>query len=56
VDIRKEILYPKFRVLHPKTNLVKYLGISSLRQVVPLITLLYLIMFSVNHCDMLRII
>jgi hypothetical protein len=31
-------------------------GISSIRQVVPLITLLYLIMFPVNHCDMLRII
>jgi hypothetical protein len=30
---------------HLKTKLVKYLGISSLRQVVPLITLLYLIMF-----------
>jgi hypothetical protein len=41
---------------YPKTNLVKYLGISSLRQVVPLITLLYLIMFSDNHCDMLRLI
>jgi hypothetical protein len=41
---------------HLKTNLVKYLGISSLRQVVPLITLLYLIMFYVNHCDMLRLI
>jgi hypothetical protein len=41
---------------HLKTKLVKYLGISSLRQVVPLITLLYPIMFSVNHCDMLRLI
>jgi hypothetical protein len=40
----------------PKTKLVKYVGISSLRQVVLLITLLYLIMFSVNHCDMLRLI
>jgi hypothetical protein len=30
---------------HLKTKLVKYLGISSLRQVVPLITFLYLIMF-----------
>jgi hypothetical protein len=30
---------------HLKTKLVKYLGISSLRQVVPLITLLYLTMF-----------
>jgi hypothetical protein len=39
-----------------KTKLVKYLGISSLRQVVLLITLLYLIMFSVNHCDMLKLI
>jgi hypothetical protein len=41
---------------HLKTKLVKYLGNSSLRQVVPLVTLLYLIMFSVNHCDMLRLI
>jgi hypothetical protein len=39
-----------------KINLEKYLGISSLRQVMPLITLLYLIMFSVNQCDMLRLI
>jgi hypothetical protein len=31
---------------HLKTKLVKYLGISSLRQVVPLITFLYLIMFQ----------
>jgi hypothetical protein len=30
---------------HLKTKLVRYLGISSLRQVVPLITFLYLIMF-----------
>jgi hypothetical protein len=30
---------------NPKTNLVKYLGISSHRQVVLLITLIYLIMF-----------
>jgi hypothetical protein len=30
---------------HLKTKLVKYLGISRLRQVVPLITFLYLIMF-----------
>jgi hypothetical protein len=30
---------------HLKTKLVKYLGISSLRQVVSLITFLYLIMF-----------
>jgi hypothetical protein len=28
-----------------KTNLVKHLVIASIRQVVPLITLLYLIMF-----------
>jgi hypothetical protein len=28
-----------------KTNLVKHLDITSIRQVVPLITLLYLIMF-----------
>jgi hypothetical protein len=28
-----------------KTNLVKYIGISSLKQVVPLITFLYPIMF-----------
>jgi hypothetical protein len=41
---------------HPKTNLLKYLEISSLREVVPLITLLYLIMIVVNHCDMLRLI
>jgi hypothetical protein len=41
---------------HPKTNLVKCLGILSHRQVVPLITPLYLIMFFVNHCDMLRLI
>jgi hypothetical protein len=39
-----------------KTNLVKYLEISNLRQVVPLITLLYLIMFSSNQYDMLRLI
>jgi hypothetical protein len=39
-----------------KTSLEKYLGMSSHRQVVPLITLLYLIMFSVNHYDMLRLI
>jgi hypothetical protein len=31
-------------------------GISSPRQVVPLITPFYLIMFAVNHCDMLRLI
>jgi hypothetical protein len=31
-------------------------GISSPRQVVPLITPFYLIMFVVNHCDMLRLI
>jgi hypothetical protein len=31
-------------------------GISSPRQVVPLITPFYLIMFDVNHCDMLRLI
>jgi hypothetical protein len=31
-------------------------GISSPKQVVPLITLFYLIMFNVNHCDMLRLI
>jgi hypothetical protein len=30
-----------------KTNLVKYLGISSLRQVVPLVTFIYPIMFSI---------
>jgi hypothetical protein len=41
---------------HLKIKLVRYLGISSLRQVVPLITLLYLIMFPGNHCDMLRLI
>jgi hypothetical protein len=31
-------------------------GISSLRQVVPLVTPFYLIIFTVNHCDMLRLI
>jgi hypothetical protein len=41
---------------HLKTKLVKYLGISSLRQVVPLITPFYLIMFVVNHRDMLKLI
>jgi hypothetical protein len=41
---------------HPKTNLVKYQGISSLRQVVPFITPFYLIMSAGNHCDMLRLI
>jgi hypothetical protein len=30
--------------------------ISSLMQVVPLITPFYLIMFAINHCDMLRLI
>jgi hypothetical protein len=30
---------------NPKTNLVKHLDIASIRQVMPLITLLYLIMF-----------
>jgi hypothetical protein len=39
---------------HLKITLVP--GISSLRQVVPLITPFYLIMFAVNHCDMLRLI
>jgi hypothetical protein len=39
---------------HLKSKLVP--GISSLRQVVPLITPFYLIMFAVNHCDMLRLI
>jgi hypothetical protein len=29
--------------------------ISSLKQVVPLLTSFYLIMFIVNHCDMLRL-
>jgi hypothetical protein len=32
------------------------LEILSLRKVVPLITPFYLIMFVVNHCDMLRLI
>jgi hypothetical protein len=36
---------------HPKTNLVKVPGISSLRQVVPLITFLPNNVY-VNHCDM----
>jgi hypothetical protein len=31
-------------------------GISSSKQVVPLITHFYLIMFAVNHCCMLRLI
>jgi hypothetical protein len=39
---------------HLKSKLVP--GISSPRQVVPLITPLYLIMFIFNHCDMLRLI
>jgi hypothetical protein len=42
------------RLLILKTKLVP--GISSPRQVVPLITLFYLIMFAINHCDMLRLI
>jgi hypothetical protein len=33
-----------------------YMGISSLRQVVLLITPFYLIMFAINHCDTLRLI
>jgi hypothetical protein len=37
---------------HLKTKLAKYLGISSLRQVVPLITF----NVPVKHCDMLRLI
>jgi hypothetical protein len=41
---------------HPKMKLVMYLGISSLRKVVPLITPFYQIMFSINHWDMLRLI
>jgi hypothetical protein len=39
---------------HLKSKLVP--GISSTRQVVPLITHFYLIMFAINHCDMLRLI
>jgi hypothetical protein len=39
---------------HFKNKLVHV--ISSLRQVVPLITPFYLIMFVVNHCGMLRLI
>jgi hypothetical protein len=39
-----------------KINLEKYLGISRLKQVVPLITFLYLRMFPINHRDMLRLI
>jgi hypothetical protein len=39
---------------HLKSKLVP--GISSPTQVVPLITSFYLIMFVVNHCDMLRLI
>jgi hypothetical protein len=31
-------------------------GILSPRQVVPLISSIYLIMFAVNNCDMLRLI
>jgi hypothetical protein len=38
---------------HLKSKLVP--RISSLRQVVPLITPFYLIMFALNHCDMLRL-
>jgi hypothetical protein len=38
---------------HLKSKLVP--GILSLRQVVPLITPFYLIMFTINHCDMLGI-
>ena len=37
-------------------NIILVPGISSPKQVVPLITLFYLIMFDVNHCDMLRLI
>jgi hypothetical protein len=39
---------------HLKSKLVP--GISSPMQVVPLIAPFYLIMFVVNHCDMLRLI
>jgi hypothetical protein len=39
---------------HLKSKIVP--RISSPRQVVPLITPFYLIMFVVNHCDMLRLI
>jgi hypothetical protein len=39
---------------HLKSKLVP--KILSPRQVVPLITPFYLIMFAVNHCDMLRLI
>jgi hypothetical protein len=39
---------------HLKSKLVP--GILSLRHVVPLITPFYLIMFAINHCDMLRLI
>jgi hypothetical protein len=37
-------------------KIIQVPGISSLKQVVPLITFLYLIMFDVNHYDMLRLI
>jgi hypothetical protein len=40
----------------PEDQIGEVPRISSHRQVVPLITLLYLIMFSGNHCDMLRLI
>jgi hypothetical protein len=39
-----------------KINFGEVPGVASVRQVVPLITLLYLIIFSVNHYDMLRLI
>jgi hypothetical protein len=39
---------------HLKSKLVP--GISSPMQVVPLITPFYLIMFTINRCDMLRLI
>jgi hypothetical protein len=41
---------------HQKTKLVKYLGILSLRQVVPLDHFYLPNNIPVNHCDMLKLI
>jgi hypothetical protein len=51
-------LFVLFRIAVRSLNLKIILvpGISSLRQVVPLITPFYLIMFVVNHFVMLRLI
>jgi hypothetical protein len=42
--------------MSPKTDFGELPGVAPKRQVVPLITLFYLIMFPVNHYDMLRLI